>query len=198
MKNSECVTPKISRIFPLEIKVGEEVTVMGENFNDSKFGDLNLYVGFTKVNLFDISRWQDDKIIFEIGDYLESGYIALRGTEVNTRGPYLEILEPEEDVIPIYTFKPKQEPEQESESDLPQQERIQTEEQQEPLESQSAEGVQAGESKPSEIQEPQGEEQQEASGQQEQEQKQDQEKPHLTFLASIFYAIKNFFMQFFR
>ena len=45
-----------------------------------------------------------DKIVFEVGDYLESGYVKLKGEEVDISGSYLEIIEPEEDYTPTYFF----------------------------------------------------------------------------------------------
>ena len=206
--------PEIDNIIPLEVEIEEEVTITGENFGDSQYEDLQLYVGSIKVDSWDIISWWDNMIIFEVTDELESGYITLKDNNffnpTDVQGPYLEILEPEEDSTPFYRFKPKQESEKEPESALPQQEEIQIEKQQEFLESQPVEENQLDiqldaeeshpeESHPSEIQEPEKEEgQKEIDNKQEQEQKQDQKKPISTFLASVFNAIKNFFLQLFR
>lgn len=200
--------PEIYSIYSLEAEIGEEVTISGENFGDSKYNELNLYIGNTKVSSGNITSWWDNKIVFEITDDLESGYVILKDNNFSNptviQGSYLEVIEPEEDFTPIYTFKPKQESEQEPESGLPQQEEIQTEEQQESLEFQPVDETQletqpdTEKSQPSEIQESENKEQQEVNNEQEQEQKQDQKRSLSVFLASVFDAIKNFFLQLFR
>jgi len=209
LKNGECVTPEIFRVFPLEAEIGEEVTVHGENFGDSKYGDLNLYVGFIKVSSLDISRWQDGKIVFEVGDYLESGNIVLKDDTVNIQGSYLEILEPEEDNISVYSFTPTEEeiitepefqPSEELESREVQVFNQEEESQSNLEESKSTKKTQldiqstGGESQLSEFQETEEKKRQIATD----EQKQEKKKPAQAFFANIFTAVRNFFSKIFK
>ena len=98
--------PKIYSIYSLEAEIGEEVTISGENFGDSKYDELNLYIGSTKVSSGNITSWWDNKIIFEVTDDLESGYIILKDNNFSNptvvQGSYLEILELEKDSVFIY------------------------------------------------------------------------------------------------
>lgn len=102
--------PEISSVYPLDVRIGEEVTINGENFGGSKYGDLKLYVGSTKVDSFNIISWWDDRIVFEATDDLESGYISLKEDKflslINIQGPYLEILKAEEDKTFVFSFSP--------------------------------------------------------------------------------------------
>lgn len=193
-RDGKCVTPEISKIYPLEVEVGEEITIRGNNFGDSKYENLKLYVGSIKVNTLDISRWQDDKIIFEVGDYLESGYVTLKDDNtINVRSSYLEILEPEEDYISVYPFIPTEEkpitfqqPTIESE---PKPESV-TEEIQPESETQP---------KPEdEVEETQETKQQEIRNERKPEQKKSFLTSISTFVASIFNAVKNFFYRIFH
>jgi len=108
LKDGNCVAPEISKISPVSAGAGDEITVKGEHFGDTKYGDLRLYVGSVRVNLSDITRWRDDEIIFDIGDYLESGYVILKDNiaHAEARGSYLEILEPEQTDMFVYPFTP--------------------------------------------------------------------------------------------
>lgn len=188
LKDSQCVTPEISGISPLRAEVGEEVTIKGEHFGDSKYNDLKLYVGSTKVNTLDISKWQDNKIVFEVGDYLDSGYVVLKGDEVNIRSSYLEISESEEADIFVYPSLPMEEKPAISQQMTPEP-KLYPESQSEP------------ESQPEELhlesqltEETEPEIQQEISG----EPRQEQKESIWIFLASIFTAAKNFFLNVFR
>jgi len=188
-KDGKCVTPEISGIFPLEAEIDEKVTIQGKNFGSSKYNDLKLYIGSIKVSLSDISKWQDSKIVFEVGDYLESGFVVLKDNTINIRGSYLEISEPEEDYIPIYSFTPTKEkitvelkPQPSEETQLEPQSLIE-------------------ESQPSEFQELKEEEWHGRSNiviSNQQEQGQGQKKSVWIFLANILTAAQNFFVQFFR
>lgn len=94
LNNSQCVAVEISSIYPTEAKVGDEVTIKGENFGDDKYGNFNLYVGSTKIYTSDISKWENEKIIFIVGDYIDSDYVKIKnGYYIDARGPYLEIVE---------------------------------------------------------------------------------------------------------
>ncbi len=187
--NNECVTPEIFRIYPLEIEAEGEVTIQGENFGDSKYDDLKLYIGFVKVNTLDISRWQDDKIIFKIADYLESGYVSLKGDFVNIRGSYLEISEPEE-IPSIYYLVPETiEPVSELNTDLSQDSEVK-------IELQSGSESKSESLQPVQI-EPQPEDSQQLENEKKQEKEELKNSPWI-FLANILNTIKEFFGQFFR
>jgi len=193
LKNSQCITPEISKVFPLEAEISEEITITGQHFGDSKYGDLKLYIGFVKVNTLDISKWTDDKIIFEVGDYLESGYVYLKGDEVNIRSSYLEILEPAPNEGGRFVYTPSPQKTDDKEKEFQHTEETET---QPDLESLPPEEFQTeSESLAKEIETL--ESQEENTEQQEQpkkpEEKEEQKKLVLMFLANIFNAIKNFF-----
>lgn len=105
---SQCVTVGISNIYPTNARVGDEVIVKGENFGNDKYGNFDLYVGSTKVSKSDISRWENERIVFIVGDYIDSGYIKVKDSYyIDARGPYLEIVEtPKETLV----FTPAPEP----------------------------------------------------------------------------------------
>ncbi len=195
--DSECVTPEIFRIYPLRVEIGEEVTIQGENFGDSKYSDLNLYVGFIKINTFNILKWQDDKITFEIEDYLESGYVSLKGDFVDVRGSYLEILEPEE-IPSIYYSAPEIiESVPELNIDFSKDSEVEIEPQ---LKSESKpESLQPVkvESQSEDSQQPEHEKKQELTNNKKQEKEEPKNSPWI-FLANILNAVKEFFGQFFK
>jgi len=207
--------PEIFSILSLEAEIGEEVTIRGENFGDSKYEDLNLYIGNIKIGSWDITSWWDNRIVFEVTDGLESGYIILKDNNlfnsVVVQGPYLEVLEPEEDYIPFYFFEAAQESQQDSQPDFQ-------------LKPQSSEGPQLESESESQLEqgftsssqeETQIETQQELQSdneelqpsnlqslgeekQEEIENEQEQKGSVRMFLANIFTAVKNFFYRIFH
>jgi len=189
--NNICVTPKISSIFPLEVKIGEEVTIMGENFGDSKYGDLKLYVDLLKINSLDISKWQNDKIVFDVTDNLESGNVILKDNTINVRSSYLEILKPEKNQISI----PSSAPTQEKPVATPQPTITTPQQTNEPKPQPEAKTI-VRESQPEVELQPTSQEQnqQQVSN----EQKPEQKKSLFIFLASVLDAVKNFFSQLFK
>ncbi len=99
---SQCVTVVISTVYPTEAKVGDEISIKGENFGDDKYGNYNLYVGSTKVYTSDISKWEDEKIVFTVGDYVDSDYIRIKDNNysIDARGAYIDITRiPEKSII---------------------------------------------------------------------------------------------------
>lgn len=204
LKNNECVTPEISRIYPLEAEIGGEVTIQGENFGDSEYGDLKLYIGSIKVNSLNISIWQDSKIIFEITDDLESGYVTLKDGTINVRGSYLEISEPKKVQIPVSLFKSSQKPQPKQESVSPDKAEPKIEPRREPQlskEVQLAPQSSTKELQPSEFQKPKEEEQNGRGNvviNNQQGQEQEQKKSLSFFLASVFGALESFFLKLFR
>jgi len=209
LKDDKCITPKISKIFPLNVKIGEEITIQGEYFGDSRYGNLKLYVGFVKVNSLDIFKWQDNKIIFEIGDYLESGYVILKDETINIRGSYLEILETKEDHISNYSFMPppKEKSTTEPEFQPSDESRSKTEHQSElgsQLQKETQSELQRLTEKPQPpgFQEPKKEDQQEINIKEEQGEEKDQKKFLLASISesvvNVFISIKNFFYRIFH
>lgn len=202
MKNGQCVTPEISRAFPLEVEIDEEVTVQGKNFGDSKYSDLSLYIGSIKVNSLDILRWYDNKIVFNARDYLGSGNIILKGDAVNIRGPYLEILEKEENNLPVYSFtppeiiiEPEPQPEQESQTNPEEFESIeetQPEIQFTDEEPQLSDFQETGEDEEQVIAEEEKEEKEES------EEKQEKKRSVRVFFANVLNSVKNFFSKIFK
>jgi len=193
LKDNQCVTPEVFKVFPLKAETGEKITIIGEHFGNSKYGDLKLYVGPIKVNTLDISKWTDDKIVFEVGDYLESGYIYLRGDEVNIRSSYLEILELVSDETGEFdhifslqkTVEQKEEPQhlegtatQPGLKPLPPEE-LQTEPKPTIEKTKTPKSQEESKEQQDELEKP--------------EEKKEQKKPALMFLASIFNAITNSF-----
>lgn len=103
--------PEIYSVYPNPARTGKDVTITGSNFGDSKYGDLDLYVGYQKISSYNIVTWRDSKIVFEVDNYLNSGRVRIKdglilsGTEAS--GDYLEVL-PEEDTFTssIYSSLP--------------------------------------------------------------------------------------------
>lgn len=200
--------PEIYSIYPLEAEIGEEITISGGNFGDSKYGNLYLYIGNTKVSSGNIISWWDNKIVFEITHDLENGYVILKDNNFSNptvvKSSYLEISEPEGKYVPIYSFIPSKKkvtPKLETQPSIELQPEVKPRSK---SEFQPSEEIQpelqspAEESQPSEFQEPKDEKQQEISDKQEQEQEQEQKKSIWIFLANILTTVKNFFAQLFR
>lgn len=197
--------PEIYSIYPLEVEIREEVTISGENFGDSKYGEPNLYIGNIKVSSGNITSWWENKIVFEVTDGLENGYVILKDNNFSNptviQGSYLEVLELEEDNISVYSFTPTEE-EIITESEFQSSEELQSEPKQQP---QSEQEFQPSEEAQLELQlyteESQStEKEQDRKGNiamnNQEEQKQD--KSILGFLASVFNAFKSFFAKLFR
>jgi len=175
--HNKCISPEFFSISQSEAKIGDEITIRGANFGDSKYGGLILYIGYTKVNTFDISRWQDDEIVFTVTDYLSSGYIALKNDYINVRGSYLEILPTEQKTVisPQPINQQQTEPQQKTQ----------------PISQESS-------VKPKSEELPISQKQQDVVINQKQEQKPAQKKSRWAFLANISNTFKNFFSKIFH
>lgn len=93
IKNNKCTAPQISGVSVKKVELGSNIVVTGSNFGEGLSDSIELYVGYSKVSLNDIIGWQDEKIVFSVADYLESGNVILKvqGDLVVT-GPYVEII----------------------------------------------------------------------------------------------------------
>lgn len=94
INNGQCVAVDIINVDPTVANIGDEITITGDNFGSSKNGYFSLYIGSTKIDQSDISRWDDNKIVFTVGDYVSSGYVSIQdGYSIYVSGPYLDIAE---------------------------------------------------------------------------------------------------------
>ncbi len=201
--------PKISGVSSLKVKSGESVTIRGENLGTDKRGDLKLYIGFSVVNPFNITSWRDDKIIFNITDDLESGYVILKDNKLfdptTIKGPFLEITKLKEtqtfSSFPLPSSKIQDTPEPQSEpiqktQPIYQEEPQSSEEFQ--LEPQSLVEELLPRTEESEEEEQQKEDDIVINDQQEQIEETAEEKPQQSFIVRAFSAIRTFFSRLFR